>query len=137
MALSVVITGTVKGAQPSFQRHSNIPIAPEHIAAQAADAARVGAAMIHLHLRGANRGPSWSAFGIPRRQFPIVKARTDLGGQVRVGSKDNLYPAKDVVGSDHAALVAKAVIIDEAKAQRVATAAKARARLGLSTRWWP
>lgn len=51
MSRPVVITCAITGSQPSFQCHPNIPITPEQIAAQAIDAARAGAAMVHLHVR--------------------------------------------------------------------------------------
>lgn len=51
MARSVIVTCAVTGSQPSFQRHPNIPITPEQIGVQSVDAARAGAAMVHVHVR--------------------------------------------------------------------------------------
>lgn len=79
-------------------------------------------------------GATWSAFGIGMHQFPMVEAAVDLGGHVRVGLEDNLYLEKGVLAPDNAALVAKAAAIVSAKGHRVATAAEARALLGLPQR---
>lgn len=46
-----IVTCAVTGSQPSHLRHPNIPITPEQIAKQAIDAARAGAAMVHIHVR--------------------------------------------------------------------------------------
>jgi len=47
----VIVTCAVTGSQRTFEHHPNIPITPEQIARQAVDAARAGAAMVHLHVR--------------------------------------------------------------------------------------
>jgi len=45
------VTCAVTGSAPTFRKHPNIPITPEQIAGQAVDAARAGAAMVHIHVR--------------------------------------------------------------------------------------
>jgi len=52
----VIVTCAVTGSQRTFERHPNVPITPEQIARQAIDAARAGAAMVHLHVRDPNTG---------------------------------------------------------------------------------
>jgi uncharacterized protein (DUF849 family) len=47
----VIVTCAVTGSAPSFRKHPNIPITPEQIARQSIDAARAGAAMVHIHVR--------------------------------------------------------------------------------------
>jgi uncharacterized protein (DUF849 family) len=54
-----------------------------------------------------------------------------LGGHVRVGLEDNLYLGKGVLAPSNAALVERAVTIVELLGRSVATAAEARAILGL------
>jgi uncharacterized protein (DUF849 family) len=51
MSRAVIITCAITGSQPSFRIHPNIPITPEQIATSAIDAARAGAAMVHIHVR--------------------------------------------------------------------------------------
>jgi uncharacterized protein (DUF849 family) len=77
---------------------------------------------------------TWSAFGIGRQQFPIVAEAVRLGGHVRVGLEDNLYLDAGVLAPDNAALVRKAVSVIEGEGARPASAAEARALLGLSPR---
>jgi uncharacterized protein (DUF849 family) len=48
---AVIVTCAVTGSAPTFRKHPNVPITPEQIAGQAVDAARAGAAMVHLHVR--------------------------------------------------------------------------------------
>ena len=50
----------------------------------------------------------WSAFGVSRRQFPMVAEAVEQGGNVRVGLEDNLYLAKGEYASN-GQLVEKAV----------------------------
>ncbi len=56
MSRLVIITCAVTGSAPTFRQHPNIPITPEQIANQAVDAARAGAAMVHLHVRNPETG---------------------------------------------------------------------------------
>ncbi len=52
----VIVTCAVTGSQPSFRIHPNIPITPEQIAQQSIDAARAGAAIVHIHVRDPKTG---------------------------------------------------------------------------------
>ncbi|SMF38845.1 Uncharacterized conserved protein, DUF849 family [Tistlia consotensis] len=74
---------------------------------------------------------AWSAFGIGRFEFPMLAQSFLLGGQVRVGLEDNVYLERGVLARDNAQLVEKAVGIVRLLGGEVATAAEARARLGL------
>lgn len=51
MSRPVIVTCAVTGSQRTYERHPNIPITPEQIANQSLDAARAGAAMVHVHVR--------------------------------------------------------------------------------------
>lgn len=51
MSRPVILTAAVTGSQPSFKIHPNIPITPQQIADQSIDAARAGAAIVHIHVR--------------------------------------------------------------------------------------
>lgn len=52
----VIVTCAVTGSAPTFQKHPNIPITPRQIAQQSIDAARAGAAMVHIHVRDPDTG---------------------------------------------------------------------------------
>ena len=56
MSRPVIITCAVTGSQPSYKIHPNIPITPEQIATQSIDAAKAGAAMVHIHVRDPQSG---------------------------------------------------------------------------------
>ena len=77
-------------------------------------------------------GAIWSGFGIGRAEFPMVAQAWLLGGHVRVGMEDNLYMSKGVLAKTNAELVAHAAGILKSLGASVATAAEARAMLGLA-----
>ena len=76
-------------------------------------------------------GALWSAFGIGRAEYPMLAQTWLLGGNVRVGLEDNIYLSKGVLAKSNAELVAKARRVLEDLGGTVATAAEARAMLGL------
>jgi len=77
---------------------------------------------------------TWFAFGVGPRQFPMVGQAVLLGGNVRVGLEDNLYLARGKLAPSNAALVERAVQIIELLGEEVASAAEARAMIGLAPR---
>jgi len=76
-------------------------------------------------------GARWSAFGIGRAEYPMLAQTWLLGGHVRVGLEDNIYLSKGVLAKSNAELVEKAVRVIRDLGGEVATAAEARAILGL------
>lgn len=77
-------------------------------------------------------GATWSAFGIGRDEFPMVAQAYLFGGHVRVGFEDNLYISKGVLAESNAVLVQRARAIVESIGGEIASAAEARAILGLA-----
>jgi uncharacterized protein (DUF849 family) len=77
-------------------------------------------------------GATWTGFGIGRHEFPMVAQAWLLGGHVRVGFEDNLYIAKGRLARDNAELVTRARLIVESLGGEIASAAEARALLGLN-----
>jgi uncharacterized protein (DUF849 family) len=73
---------------------------------------------------------NWASFAIGRMQMPFVAQAALLGGHVRVGLEDNLWLDRGVPASN-AALVTRAREIVERMGASIATAAEARATLGL------
>lgn len=76
-------------------------------------------------------GAFWTAFGIGRMAFPTVAQAWLLGGHVRVGMEDNIYLRKGELTTGNGPLVAKARDIIESLGGEIASAAEARALLGL------
>ena len=76
-------------------------------------------------------GAVWSAFGIGRAEYPMLAQAWLLGGNVRVGLEDNIYLSKGVLARSNAELVAKARRVVEDLGGAIATAAEARAMLGV------
>jgi len=79
-------------------------------------------------------GAIWSAFGIGRAEFPMLAQTWLLGGNVRVGLEDNIYLSKGVLAKSNAELVAKARRLLDDLGASIASAAEARAILGLAKR---
>src|ERR1700742_1292746 len=77
-------------------------------------------------------GATWTGFGIGRSEFPMVAQAFLLGGHVRVGMEDNLYMSKGVLAKTNAELVAHAADILRSLGATIASAADARAMLGLA-----
>ena len=77
------------------------------------------------------RGAQWTAFGIGRMAFPMLAQSFLLGGHVRIGMEDTVYLDKGVLAPSNAALVEKGVRIVESLGGTIATAAQARAMLGI------
>ncbi len=75
-------------------------------------------------------GANWAGFAIGRMQMPFVAQVALLGGNVRVGLEDNIWLDRGVPASN-GSLVARAREIVERMGASVATAAEARATLGL------
>lgn len=80
------------------------------------------------------KGSTWSAFGLGKNQFPIVREAIRAGGHVRVGLEDNLYLEPGVLAPSNAALVERAVAIIEQEGRRVASPDEARSLLSLPLR---
>jgi uncharacterized protein (DUF849 family) len=73
---------------------------------------------------------NWAGFAIGRLQMPFVAQAALLGGNVRVGLEDNIWLDRGVPASN-GALVKRAREIVERMGASIATAAEARATLGL------
>jgi 3-keto-5-aminohexanoate cleavage enzyme len=74
----------------------------------------------------------WMASGIGAHQLPMTTLAMVLGGHVRVGLEDNVYFRRGQLATSNGQLVARAVRLAEELGRPVATAAEARAILGLS-----
>jgi len=161
MQRKVIISCAVTGSADTPGRNPAVPVTPEQIARSSIDAAKAGAAIVHIHVRnpqttkpsmdnalyrevverirasGTDRNllppdSPWFAFGISLHQFPMVAQTVLLGGHPRVGLEDNIYLEKGKMAPSNAALVEKAGKIIEVLGDHVATPNDARQILGLA-----
>jgi 3-keto-5-aminohexanoate cleavage enzyme len=73
----------------------------------------------------------WGVIGIGRIQWMLVAAALSLGGSVRVGLEDNFYLPDGEMARSNGDLIAKARQMVQDAGRRPATAAEARALLGV------
>jgi uncharacterized protein (DUF849 family) len=78
------------------------------------------------------KGAIWTGFGIGRSALPMVAQSWLLGGNVRVGMEDTVYIAKGELVRSNGQLVRAAREVLRALGVQPATAAEARATLGLA-----
>lgn len=78
------------------------------------------------------KGSIWQVVGIGQGQWPMVAAALAMGGHVRVGLEDNFYLAPGIMAKSSGELVAKAVRMAGDVGREPASAATARALLGLA-----
>ena len=76
-------------------------------------------------------GSHWQVIGIGLNQWPLVAAAITMGGNVRVGLEDNFYTEGGRMAKSNGELVEKAARLCRDLGREVATAAEARAQLGL------
>jgi 3-keto-5-aminohexanoate cleavage enzyme len=76
-------------------------------------------------------GSHWQVIGVGLKQWPLVAAAITMGGNVRVGLEDNFYVEEGRMAKSNGDLVDKAVRLVHDLGREVATAAEARAHLGL------
>jgi uncharacterized protein (DUF849 family) len=95
--ISCAITGAI--ATPSMSPH--LPITPEQIARAAIEAARAGAAIIHLHARDPDTGEPSPDPALFRRFLPAIAAECDAilnvttGGGLKMTVDERLAAARD------------------------------------------
>lgn len=82
---SVIITCAVTGAIHTPTMSDYLPVTPEQIAEQAIDAARAGAAIVHLHARDPEDGRPAADPEVFRQFLPRIKAAEDVVINVTTG----------------------------------------------------
>ncbi len=108
----VIITCAVTGDDTKVTRSPHCPVTPEQIAAAAVDAARAGAAIVHIHVRD----PESGAFSMETRHYRevvrriresgqdvIVNLTCGMGGYICVGEQglaDTPAPGTDFVSQE-------------------------------------
>ena len=77
MSDKVIVTCALTGAQQGKEANPNLPEQPEEIIAQALDAARAGAAIVHIHARD-RRGKATADVGVFREIVEGIRAKSDV-----------------------------------------------------------
>jgi uncharacterized protein (DUF849 family) len=102
------ITCAVTGAGDTMARSDHIPVTPEQIAASALEAARAGAAVVHIHVRDPSTGHGSRDVALYRQVVQIIRdADVDavinltagMGGDLVLGGPDAPLPL-DPAGTD-------------------------------------
>jgi len=79
-------------------------------------------------------GSDWGVIGVSREQWRVVAAAATLGGNVRVGFEDNFYLPTGEMANSNGDLTKAAADIIRSTGRDVASAAEARAIIGLPPR---
>jgi uncharacterized protein (DUF849 family) len=110
MNTEAFITCAVTGAGDTTARSDNVPVTPEEIAASAVQAARAGAAVVHIHVRDPATGQGSRDVELYRRAVEIIRAAdvdavinltAGMGGDLVLGGPDTPLPL-DHAGTDMA-----------------------------------
>ncbi len=108
MNTEAFITCAVTGAGDTTTRSDRVPVTPDEIAASAMQAARAGAAVVHIHVRDPSTGQGSRDLGLYRRVVEIIRdADVDavinltagMGGDLMLGGPDTPLPL-DEAGTD-------------------------------------
>ncbi len=96
-----IISCAVTGSADTVGKNPAVPITPEDIAASALDAAKAGAAIVHIHVRDPETGQASMELEYYRRVVGLIRdSATDVvinlttgyGGRFKPGEEDPLTP---------------------------------------------
>src|ERR1700682_2474933 len=112
MNYDVMITCAITGDDTKVTKSPHCPVTPEQIANSAIDAARAGAAIVHIHVRD----PDTGAFSMETKHYRevvkrireskvdvLVNLTCGMGGYIVVGDhglKDTPAPGRDFVSPE-------------------------------------
>jgi uncharacterized protein (DUF849 family) len=104
MNTDVFITCAVTGAGDTTGSSDRVPVTPEQIAGAAIDAARAGAAVVHIHVRDPRTGRGSRDVALYREVFervrasavdPVINLTAGMGGDLVLGGVDAPLPLDD------------------------------------------
>jgi uncharacterized protein (DUF849 family) len=104
MNTEAFITCAVTGAGDTTARSDKVPVTPEQIADSALDAARAGAAVVHIHVRDPATGQGARDVDLYRRVVEIIRAAdvdavinltAGMGGDLVLGGPETPLPLRD------------------------------------------
>ncbi len=120
MNTEAFITCAVTGAGDTTARSANVPVTPEEIAASALEAARAGAAVVHIHVRDPATGQGSRDVELYRQVVDIIRAAdvdavinltAGMGGDLVLGGPDSPLPL-DQVATDLAGAAERLVHVE-------------------------
>ena len=111
MNRNVIITCAVTGAADTVGKHPDIPVTPKQIAASAIEAAKAGAAVVHLHVRDPKTGEGSRDSALYRELVERIRdSDTDVVLNLTTGMGGDVYfgPPEDPIRLDNATDMANA-----------------------------
>ncbi len=120
MNYNAFITCAVTGSGNTVGKHPDIPKTPEQIANAAIDAARAGAAIVHIHVRDPETGapsrkPEYFAEAVARIRDSdtdvVINTTAGMGGDLVFGKGENPLPL--VRGTDMAGPLERLVHVEQ------------------------
>ncbi len=121
MNFNAFITCAVTGAGDTVGKHPNMPVTPAQIAASAIDAAKAGAAIVHIHVRDPDTGapsrePKLFAEVVRRIRDSevdvVINTTAGMGGDMVFGDGENPLPL-DEKGTDMAGPLERLAHVEE------------------------
>ena len=120
MNTEAFITCAVTGAGDTTARSAHVPVTPDQIAASALEAARAGAAVVHIHVRDPTTGQGSRDVELYRQVVDIIRAAdvdavinltAGMGGDLVLGGPDSPLPL-DQVATDLAGAAERLVHVE-------------------------
>lgn len=98
-ANKVVITVAVTGSIGDKSKHPDLPVSPQEIAASALEAHKVGASVVHVHVRNPDTAEPAMDFALYREVFERVRDASDMVINLTTGAGARVIPDEsDPVG---------------------------------------
>jgi uncharacterized protein (DUF849 family) len=104
MNTEAFITCAITGAGDTVARSPHVPVTPEQIADSAIQAARAGAAVVHIHVRDPDTGQGSRDVALYRQVVeqirasdvdPVINLTAGMGGDLVLGGPDQPLPPND------------------------------------------
>lgn len=91
----MVITCALTGAETTKAQCPALPVTPEELAAAAEDCCKAGAAIVHLHARGADGGPT-ADVKVFKKAIELIRKRTDVVVEITTGGAVGMTPEERI-----------------------------------------
>jgi uncharacterized protein (DUF849 family) len=96
MSRDIIITCAITGAADTIGKHPAIPVTPEQIARSSIEAAKAGAAIVHIHVRDPKTGKQSFEVAHYREVMERIRASgTDVVINLTTGPGANFCPSDD------------------------------------------
>jgi uncharacterized protein (DUF849 family) len=96
MSREIIITCAITGSADTVGKHPAIPVTPEQIATSAVEAARVGATIVHIHVRDPQTGKPSRELAHYREVVERIRGSgTDVIVNLTTGPGANYFPSEE------------------------------------------